>query len=72
VHGRQAVALSGVVFHEGVSADDLTSTDLLAVALGGQGLNKDSMVELQGLEPWTFCMPCRRSSQLSYSPKFYK
>jgi hypothetical protein len=34
-----------------------------------RGSNKDPLVELQGLEPWTSCMPCRRSSQLSYSPK---
>lgn len=26
------------------------------------------MVEIQGLEPWTSCMPCKRSSQLSYIP----
>ena len=25
-------------------------------------------VELMGLEPTTSCMPCKRSSQLSYSP----
>jgi len=53
---RPPVALSGVAFHEGVLADGLTSTDLLAVALGGQGLNKDSMVELRGLEPLTPCL----------------
>jgi hypothetical protein len=29
-----------------------------------------SLVELQGLEPWTSSMPWKRSSQLSYSPKF--
>jgi hypothetical protein len=39
---RPPVALSGVVFHEGVSADGLTSTDLLSLALaGGTGSNKD-------------------------------
>ena len=26
------------------------------------------MVELKGLEPSTSCMPCKRSSQLSYNP----
>ncbi len=26
------------------------------------------MVELKGLEPLASCMPCKRSSQLSYSP----
>ena len=26
------------------------------------------LVELRGLEPLTSCMPCKRSSQLSYSP----
>jgi hypothetical protein len=30
------------------------------------------LVELQGFEPWTSCMPCKRSSQLSYSPVIYK
>ena len=31
-------------------------------------------LELRGLEPLTSCMPCKHSSQLSYSPmsKFYK
>ncbi len=33
-----------------------------------QGFSKTLLVELQGLEPWTSCMPCKRSSQLSYSP----
>ena len=33
-----------------------------------RGSTMNPLVELQGLEPWTFCMPCRRSSQLSYSP----
>ena len=27
-----------------------------------------NVVEMRGLEPLTFCMPCRRSSQLSYIP----
>ncbi len=26
------------------------------------------MVEIRGLEPRTSCMPCKRSSQLSYIP----
>ena len=33
------------------------------------GLNKDFVVELTRLELVTSCMPCKRSSQLSYSPK---
>src|SRR5690606_21182666 len=33
-----------------------------AAELGPRG------VELMGIEPTTSCMPCRRSSQLSYSP----
>jgi site-specific DNA recombinase len=41
----------------------------LATALFGDGSTKRVMVELQGLEPWTFRMPCERSSQLSYSPE---
>ncbi len=28
----------------------------------------EQAVELMGLEPTTSCMPCKRSSQLSYSP----
>ncbi len=27
------------------------------------------MVEVRGFEPLTSCMPCKRSSQLSYTPK---
>ena len=51
---RPPVALSGVVFHEGVLADGLTSTDLLALALaGGTGSNKDLMVGRTGFEPVT-------------------
>ena len=45
--------LSGVVFHEGVLADDLTSTDLLELALGGKGSSKPVMVGGTGLEPVT-------------------
>ena len=44
---RPPVALSGVVFHEGISADDLTSADLLELALGGIGSSKPAMVELR-------------------------
>ena len=44
---------SGVVFHEGVSADDLTSTDLLELALGGTGSSKLVMVGDTGIEPVT-------------------
>ena len=46
---RPPVALSGVAFHEGVLADELASTDLLSLALGGLGSNKDLMVERKGL-----------------------
>ncbi|MEY4460149.1 MAG: hypothetical protein RL429_138, partial [Bacteroidota bacterium] len=27
-------------------------------------------VEIVGVEPTTSCMPCKRSSQLSYTPKW--
>ena len=50
---RPPVALSGVVFHEGVSADDLTSTDLLNLALGVNGCSKPVMVGRTGFEPVT-------------------
>ncbi len=30
------------------------------------------LVELRGVEPLTSCMPCKRSSQLSYSPTVWK
>lgn len=30
------------------------------------------MVEIVGVEPTTSCMPCKRSSQLSYTPIFSK
>jgi hypothetical protein len=33
------------------------------------GMNSEHLVELMGLEPTTPCMPCRCSSQLSYSPE---
>ncbi len=29
-----------------------------------------SVVEIRGLEPRTSCMPCKRSSQLSYIPEY--
>ena len=29
------------------------------------------LVEIVGIEPTTFCMPCKRSSQLSYTPKMF-
>ena len=50
---RPPAAFSGVAFHEGVSAYEMASTDLLVLALGGTGSNKDSMVELRGFEPLT-------------------
>ena len=65
---RPPVALSGVAFHEGVSTDDLTSTDLLELALGGMGSSKPVMVELRGFEPLTFCMPCRRATSCAIAP----
>jgi hypothetical protein len=42
-----------VAFHEGVSAHDLTSTDLLELALGGTGSSKTVMVGDTGIEPVT-------------------
>ena len=30
---------------------------------------KNLKVEIMGFEPMTSCMPCKRSSQLSYTPK---
>ena len=50
---RPPVALSGVVFHEGASADGLIASDLLTLALGGSGSNKDLMVGRTGFEPVT-------------------
>ena len=50
---RPLAALSGVAFHEGVAAYELASTDLLALALGGTGSNKDLMVGATGFEPVT-------------------
>ena len=37
--------------------------------LRGAHIAARSVVELEGFEPSTPCMPCRCSSQLSYSPK---
>lgn len=48
---RPPIAVSGVVFHEGVLADDLTETDLLELALGGMGSSKPVMVGPTGFEP---------------------
>jgi site-specific DNA recombinase len=45
-----------VAFHEGVPADDLTSTDLLVLALGGKGSSKPVMVGDTGIEPVTSSM----------------
>ena len=51
---KRPPALSGVIFHEGVSAFDLTSADLLDLALvGGTGSNKSLMVGDTGIEPVT-------------------
>jgi site-specific DNA recombinase len=58
---RLPVAWSGVAFHEGVSGDDLTATDLLELALGGTGSSKPVMVELRGFEPLTPSMRTKRS-----------
>ena len=58
-----------VAFHEGVWADELTSTDLLELALGGKGSNKDLMVELRGFEPLTPSMRTRCATGLRYSPE---
>jgi len=63
---RPPVALSGVVFHEGISANDLTSTDLLSLALGVQGCSKPVMVELRRLELLTLCCsPVRQGTPAS-------
>ncbi len=39
-----------------------TSTDLLALALLGESSSKAVMVEHNGIEPLTSCMPCKRST----------
>jgi site-specific DNA recombinase len=51
---RPPVLVSGVAFHEGVSTDNLTSTDLLELALGGMGSSKPVMVGSTGFEPATY------------------
>ena len=60
---KRPPALTGVVLHEGVSADDLTLTDLLQLAQGGKGCSKPVMVELRvelrGFEPLTPSMRTR-------------
>ncbi len=43
---RPPAPLSGVVFHEGILAYDLTSADLLELGLGGIGSSKSAMVVL--------------------------
>ena len=48
---RPPMLVSGVAFHEGVSADNLTSTDLLELALGGMGSSRPVMVGATGFEP---------------------
>ena len=57
-----------VAFHEGVWADDLTSTDLLVLALGGKGSSKPVMVELRGFEPLTPSMPWRCATSCATAP----
>ena len=51
---KRPPALTRVVFHEGVSADDFTLTDLLVLARGGKGSSKSVMVGRTGFEPVTF------------------
>jgi hypothetical protein len=55
----------GVGFHEGMSADGLTSTDLLQLALWGTGWSKPVMVELRGFEPLTPSMRTEHSAAQS-------
>jgi site-specific DNA recombinase len=50
---KRPPVLTGVAFHEGVSAEDFTSTDLLTLALGGTGWSKPVMVGTAGFEPAT-------------------
>jgi site-specific DNA recombinase len=66
---KRPPALTGVVFHEGVSADGLTSIDLLQLAQGGNGCSKPVMVELRGFEPLTPSMRTRCATGLRYSPE---
>jgi site-specific DNA recombinase len=46
---RPPATLSGVVFHEGVSAYDLNSADLLELALGGKGSSKSAHGGAEGI-----------------------
>ena len=48
---RPPAAVSGVVFHEGVLADDLTEADLLELALRDCGSSRAAMVGATGFEP---------------------
>ena len=50
---KRPPVLTEVVLHEGVSADDLTLTDLLVLARGGNGWSKPVMVGATGFEPVT-------------------
>jgi hypothetical protein len=58
---RPPSPLSGVAFYDGASADDLTSTDLLELALGGTGSSKPVMVGRTGFEPVTSSVSGKRS-----------
>ena len=58
---KRPPALTGVVFHEGVSAGDVTLTDLLFLAPGGKGSSKSVMVGRTGFEPVTFSVSGRRA-----------
>jgi hypothetical protein len=62
---RPPVAVSGVAFHEGVSADDLTSTDLLELALGVTGSSKTVMVVVAGV-----MIPARIGHDHGISPPY--
>ncbi len=46
----------------------LSGGPVLSAACRLAGQHCCQKVELMGLEPTTSCMPCKRSSQLSYSP----
>ena len=50
-------------------ADQEATYGSLALALGGQGLNKTSQVELRGFEPLTPSMRTRCATGLRYSPE---
>ena len=49
-------------------ATTVTNLVLRTIEKGSAKADPLTMVELQGLEPWTSSMPWKRSSQLSYSP----